>query len=140
MWLDVLGDHEYRNDIQEVLAGYFSENWTTAQSRSLEWEALKVVTRGESLAKTYGIWKKLDRELEQQEDALNAIQRQIDNEDMLENESRVVHGRIGKWPRVHMDVLKLGLLNGGLGLPDLFLYYAACWLPYAALWCDDGSN
>ncbi|KAJ1172404.1 hypothetical protein NDU88_004251 [Pleurodeles waltl] len=50
-------------------------------------EALKVVIRGESLAKTYGIRKKLDWELAQQEDALNALQRQIDNDGALENES-----------------------------------------------------
>ncbi|KAJ1198771.1 hypothetical protein NDU88_002610 [Pleurodeles waltl] len=62
MQSELLGDHEYRHDIQEVLAGYFSENWTTALSRGLEWEALKVVIRGVSLAKTYGIRKKLDRE------------------------------------------------------------------------------
>ncbi|KAJ1110779.1 hypothetical protein NDU88_008125 [Pleurodeles waltl] len=92
---ELLGDHEYRRDIQEVLAGYFSENWTTAQSRGLEWEALKVFIRGESLAKTYGIRKKLDRGLAQHEDALNALRRQTDNGDMLENESRVVRGRIG---------------------------------------------
>ncbi|KAJ1103950.1 hypothetical protein NDU88_001367 [Pleurodeles waltl] len=93
---ELLGDHEYRRDIQEVLAGYFIENWTTALGRGLEWEALKAVIRGENLAKTYGIQKKLDRELvQQQEDTLNALQRQIDNGDALENESRVVHGRIG---------------------------------------------
>ncbi|KAJ1203783.1 hypothetical protein NDU88_007564 [Pleurodeles waltl] len=86
MWPELLSDHEYRRDIQEVLAGYFRENWTTAQRRSLEWEAHKVVIRVESLAKTYGIRKKLDQELAQQEDALNALQRQIDNGDTLENE------------------------------------------------------
>ncbi|KAJ1170710.1 hypothetical protein NDU88_002583 [Pleurodeles waltl] len=92
---ELLGDHEYRHDIQEVLAGYFSENWTTALSRGLEWETLKVVIRGESLAKTYGIRKKLDRELAQQEDALNALQCQIDNGGALENESQSMRGRIG---------------------------------------------
>ncbi|KAJ1186710.1 hypothetical protein NDU88_003491 [Pleurodeles waltl] len=66
MWPEFLGDHESRRDIQEVLAGYFNENWTTALSRGLEWEALKVVIRGESLTKTYGIRNKLDRELVQQ--------------------------------------------------------------------------
>ncbi|KAJ1210442.1 hypothetical protein NDU88_005806 [Pleurodeles waltl] len=70
-------------------------------------EALKVVRRGESLAKTYGIRKKLDQELAQQEDALNALQRQIDNGDALENESRVVHGCIGAlWSRLDSYVLK----------------------------------
>ncbi|KAJ1198477.1 hypothetical protein NDU88_002318 [Pleurodeles waltl] len=64
---ELLGDHEYRRDIQEALTGYFSENWTTAHSSGLEWEALKVVIRGESIAKIYGIRKKLDQELAQQE-------------------------------------------------------------------------
>ncbi|KAJ1215633.1 hypothetical protein NDU88_003241 [Pleurodeles waltl] len=44
---ELLGDLEYRRDIQEALNGYFDENWTTAQSRSIEWEALKVVIRGQ---------------------------------------------------------------------------------------------
>ncbi|KAJ1180122.1 hypothetical protein NDU88_005346 [Pleurodeles waltl] len=104
---ELLGDHEYRHDIQEVLAGYFSENWTTVLSHGLEWEALKVVKRGESLAKTHGIWKKLDQELAQKEDALNALQRQLDNGGALENEGRAVRGRIGAlWSRLDSYVCK----------------------------------
>ncbi|KAJ1173910.1 hypothetical protein NDU88_005734 [Pleurodeles waltl] len=104
---ELLGDHEYRYDIQDVLAGYFSKNWTTTLSRGLEWEALKVVIRSESLAKTYGIRKKLDRELAQQEDTLNALQRQNDNGGALENKSCVVHGRIGAlWSRLDSYVRK----------------------------------
>ncbi|KAJ1164620.1 hypothetical protein NDU88_005055 [Pleurodeles waltl] len=106
MELELLGDHGYRHDIQEVLAGYFSENWTTALSRSLEWEAFKVAIRGESLAKTYGIRKKLDRELAQQADALNALQCQTDNGGVLENESQAVRGRISAlWSRLDSYVL-----------------------------------
>ncbi|KAJ1169669.1 hypothetical protein NDU88_001560 [Pleurodeles waltl] len=104
---ELVGDHDYKRDVQEALTGYFSENWTTAQSRGLEWEALKVVIRGESLAKTYGIRKKLDQELAQQEDALDALQCQIDNGDALENESRVVRGHIGAlWSRLDSYVRK----------------------------------
>ncbi|KAJ1117750.1 hypothetical protein NDU88_005947 [Pleurodeles waltl] len=92
---------------KEVLAGYFSENWTTALSHGLEWETLKVVLRGEGLAKTYCLRKKLDRELAQQEDALNALQHQIDNGGVLENESRAVRGRIGAlWSRLDSYVRK----------------------------------
>ncbi|KAJ1112449.1 hypothetical protein NDU88_000713 [Pleurodeles waltl] len=47
---------------------------------------------------------------------------------------------VGKRPTVHLDVLKLDLVDGGLGLPDLFLYYVAYWLQYAPLWFDDGAN
>ncbi|KAJ1157745.1 hypothetical protein NDU88_010445 [Pleurodeles waltl] len=50
---ELLGDLEYRRDIQEALTGYFGGNWTTAQSRGIEWEALKVAIRGESLTKTF---------------------------------------------------------------------------------------
>ncbi|KAJ1201001.1 hypothetical protein NDU88_004818 [Pleurodeles waltl] len=104
---ELLGDHEYRRDIQEALTGYFSGNRSTAQSRGIEWEALKVVIRGESLAKTYGIQKKLDQELAQQKDALNALQHQIDNGDALETESRVVRGRISAlWSRLDSYVRK----------------------------------
>ncbi|KAJ1157671.1 hypothetical protein NDU88_010375 [Pleurodeles waltl] len=57
--------------------------------------------------KTYGIRKKLDRDLVQQEDALNALQHQIDNGDALENESRVVRSRIGAlWNRLDSYVRK----------------------------------
>ncbi|KAJ1127406.1 hypothetical protein NDU88_005808 [Pleurodeles waltl] len=51
-----------------VLNGYFSANWATATTRGIEWEALKVAITGESLSKTYGIRKRLDQELTQQED------------------------------------------------------------------------
>ncbi|KAJ1179401.1 hypothetical protein NDU88_004635 [Pleurodeles waltl] len=83
---ELLGNHEYRRDIQEALKGYLGENWTTAQSRGIEWEALKIVIRVESLTKTYSIRKKLDQELPQQEDALNNLQCQIDNGDASEAE------------------------------------------------------
>ncbi|KAJ1166338.1 hypothetical protein NDU88_006742 [Pleurodeles waltl] len=107
MWPELLGDHEYRRDIQEALNGYFGENWTTAQSCGIEWEALKVVVRGKSLTKTYNIRKKLDQELAQQEDALNTLQCQIDNSVASEAESRVVHGRIGAlWSRLDNYVRK----------------------------------
>ncbi|KAJ1191943.1 hypothetical protein NDU88_001256 [Pleurodeles waltl] len=104
---ELLGDLEYRRDIQEALIGYFGGNWTTAKSRGIEWEALKVVIRGESLNKTYSIRKKLDQELAQQEDALVVQQRQIDNGDALEAESQVVRGRIGAlWSRLDSYVRK----------------------------------
>ncbi|KAJ1116364.1 hypothetical protein NDU88_004579 [Pleurodeles waltl] len=70
---DLLGDPEYKKDLQVALDGYFSTNCGTAMTRGLEWEALKVVIRGESLSKTYGIRKRLDRELTQQEEVLTAI-------------------------------------------------------------------
>ncbi|KAJ1103783.1 hypothetical protein NDU88_001204 [Pleurodeles waltl] len=97
--------HQEREE--EALNGYFGRNWTTAQSRGIEWEALKVVIRGESLTKTYGIRKKLDQELAQQEDALGVLQCQIDNGDALEAESQVVRGRIGAlWSGLDSYVLK----------------------------------
>ncbi|KAJ1112214.1 hypothetical protein NDU88_000482 [Pleurodeles waltl] len=47
-----------------------------ARTRVVEWEALKVVIRGKSIGKTYGIRKKLEQELMQQEDALSLLQSQ----------------------------------------------------------------
>ncbi|KAJ1197785.1 hypothetical protein NDU88_001633 [Pleurodeles waltl] len=67
---ELLDDTEYKKDLQDVLNGYFSANCGTAKTRGVEWEALKVVIRGRSLSKSYGIRKRLDRELTQQEDAL----------------------------------------------------------------------
>ncbi|KAJ1118727.1 hypothetical protein NDU88_006914 [Pleurodeles waltl] len=65
-----------------------------ATTRGIEWEALKVVIRGDSLSKSYGIRKPLDQELTQQEDTLAAIQRQVDNGDASESDCLVVCGRI----------------------------------------------
>ncbi|KAJ1123262.1 hypothetical protein NDU88_001735 [Pleurodeles waltl] len=87
---ELLGDTEYKKDLLDVLNGYFSANWGMAKTCGLEWEALKVVFRGESLSKSYGIKKRLDRELTQQEDALAALQHQVDNGDTLESDCLVV--------------------------------------------------
>ncbi|KAJ1158339.1 hypothetical protein NDU88_011030 [Pleurodeles waltl] len=43
---DLLGNPEYKKDLQKVLVGYFHMNWGTAGTRGLEWEALKVDIRG----------------------------------------------------------------------------------------------
>ncbi|KAJ1145219.1 hypothetical protein NDU88_011510 [Pleurodeles waltl] len=98
---DLLSDPKNKQDLQGVVIGYFSTNWGTATARGVEWEALKVVTRGESLSKTYGIWKRLDQELIQQEDVLTALQRQIDNGDVSESVCLEVRGRIVElWDRL----------------------------------------
>ncbi|KAJ1206105.1 hypothetical protein NDU88_001514, partial [Pleurodeles waltl] len=76
---DLLSDPEYKQDLQGALNDYFSTNWGMASARGVEWEALKVVIRVESLSKTYGIRKRLDQELTRQEDVLTALQREIDN-------------------------------------------------------------
>ncbi|KAJ1156019.1 hypothetical protein NDU88_008744 [Pleurodeles waltl] len=89
----LMGDPENKQDLQGVLNGYFSTNWGAAMARGIEWEALKVVIRGESLSKTYGIRKRLDQELTQQENVLAALQRQTDNgdaSDCLEVRGRIV--------------------------------------------------
>ncbi|KAJ1108369.1 hypothetical protein NDU88_005745 [Pleurodeles waltl] len=104
---ELLGELEYRLDLQEALTGYFGGNWTTVQSCCIEWEALKVIIRGKSLTMTYSIQKKLDQELAQQEDALGVLQCQIDNGDAKEAESQVVRGRIGAlWSRLDSYVHK----------------------------------
>ncbi|KAJ1099059.1 hypothetical protein NDU88_004163 [Pleurodeles waltl] len=78
---DILGDTENKKDLQEVLVGYFLMYWGTAGTRGLEWEALKVVIRGESLSKTYGTRQRLDQELTRQGEVLATLQRQADNGD-----------------------------------------------------------
>ncbi|KAJ1098291.1 hypothetical protein NDU88_003407 [Pleurodeles waltl] len=98
---DLLGDPEYKKDLQGVLDGYLRTNWGMATTRGLEWETLKVVIRGESLSKTYGIRQRLDRELAQQEEVLAAIQRQVDNGDASEEACLEVRGRIvDSWNRL----------------------------------------
>ncbi|KAJ1150944.1 hypothetical protein NDU88_003731 [Pleurodeles waltl] len=98
---DLLSDPEYKQDLQGVLNGYFNTNCSTATARGVEWEALKVVIRGETLSKTYGIMKRLNQELTQQEDSLTALQRQIDNGDVSESACLLVRGRIVElWDRL----------------------------------------
>ncbi|KAJ1151737.1 hypothetical protein NDU88_004517 [Pleurodeles waltl] len=76
-----------------------------ARTHGIEWEALKVVLRGKSLSKSYGIRKKLDHELIQQEDALVALQRQVDNGDASESDCLAVRGRIEDlWGRLDNQV------------------------------------
>ncbi|KAJ1165485.1 hypothetical protein NDU88_005912 [Pleurodeles waltl] len=90
---DFLGDPEYKTDLQDVLVGYFHTNWGTAGTRGLQWEALKVVIRGESLSKTYGIRQRLDRELTWQEEVFATIQHQVGDAseaDCLEVQGRIV--------------------------------------------------
>ncbi|KAJ1204853.1 hypothetical protein NDU88_000291 [Pleurodeles waltl] len=84
MWPELLGDPEYKRDIQVALNGYFIVNWTTARARGIEWEALKFVIQDESLKKSYSIRNKLDREFAQQEDVLAVLQHQVDNGDASE--------------------------------------------------------
>ncbi|KAJ1151965.1 hypothetical protein NDU88_004744 [Pleurodeles waltl] len=84
----------YKQDLKGVLNGYFSTNWGMATARGILWEALKVAIRGESLSKTYGIRKRLDQELTQQEDILAALQSQIENDDASELDCLAVRGRI----------------------------------------------
>ncbi|KAJ1218683.1 hypothetical protein NDU88_006260 [Pleurodeles waltl] len=70
-------------------------------TRGIEWDALKVVIGGESLNKTYGIRKRLDRELTQQEDVLAALQHQVDNGNASESDCLVMRGRIvDLWDRL----------------------------------------
>ncbi|KAJ1103573.1 hypothetical protein NDU88_000994 [Pleurodeles waltl] len=72
-----------------------------ATAQADECEALKVVIRGESHSKTYGIRKRLDQELTRQEDVLTALQRQIDNGYTPESACLEVRGRIVElWDRL----------------------------------------
>ncbi|KAJ1096075.1 hypothetical protein NDU88_001221 [Pleurodeles waltl] len=94
--------------MQVALNVYCSVNWSTARTRGIEWEALKVVIRGESLSKSYIIRNKLGRELTQQEDILTALQHQVDNRDASETDCLAVRVRIeALWGRldnyVHQD-------------------------------------
>ncbi|KAJ1189441.1 hypothetical protein NDU88_006186 [Pleurodeles waltl] len=91
---DLLGNPEYKKDLQDVLVGYFHTNWGTEGTRGLEWEALKVVIKGESLSKTYGIRQRLDQELMRHEEVLVALQHQVDNGNTSEADCLEVRGRI----------------------------------------------
>ncbi|KAJ1161246.1 hypothetical protein NDU88_001733 [Pleurodeles waltl] len=97
----IAGDLEYKKYLQDPLDGYFHINWGTAGTRGSEWEALKVVIRGESLSKTYGIRQRLDRQLTQQEEVLAAIQCQVDSGGASEADCLEVRGRIvDLWDRL----------------------------------------
>ncbi|KAJ1152866.1 hypothetical protein NDU88_005640 [Pleurodeles waltl] len=73
---ETIRDTKYKVDVLSALNGYIRENWNMAQMPGVEWEALKVVMRGVSLGKAYGIRKKLEQELMHQEEALTMLQNQ----------------------------------------------------------------
>ncbi|KAJ1215198.1 hypothetical protein NDU88_002807 [Pleurodeles waltl] len=73
--------------------------------QGLEWEALKVVIRGESRSKTYGIRQCLDREVTHQEEVLAALQRQVESGDASEVDCLEVRGSIvDLWDRLETYV------------------------------------
>ncbi|KAJ1192344.1 hypothetical protein NDU88_001655 [Pleurodeles waltl] len=82
-------------------------NWSTTRTRSIEWEALKVVIRGKSLGKFYGIRKKLEQEFAQQEGVLSALQSRVASGDVSEAHCREAHKRIGAtWNRLDSYVCR----------------------------------
>ncbi|KAJ1151162.1 hypothetical protein NDU88_003949 [Pleurodeles waltl] len=88
---ELLGDPEYKG---EVLNGYFNVNWSTIRTRGIKSEDLNVVRRGENLGKSYGIRKKLERELMQQAGVLAALQCQVASSDVSEADCCEAHTRI----------------------------------------------
>ncbi|KAJ1145503.1 hypothetical protein NDU88_011789 [Pleurodeles waltl] len=89
----------------------------TAGNRGLEWEALKVVIRGESLSKTYGIRQRLERELTRQEEELATLQRQVDNGDTSEADYlELLLSRLGLEYTAGFDSVNLGSQTWGLRL------------------------
>ncbi|KAJ1157953.1 hypothetical protein NDU88_010649 [Pleurodeles waltl] len=65
---------EYRVDVLAALQGYIGENCNTARTRGMECEAIKIVVRGVSIGKVYGIRRKLEEKFTQQEGALGVLQ------------------------------------------------------------------
>ncbi|KAJ1109295.1 hypothetical protein NDU88_006657 [Pleurodeles waltl] len=78
-----------------------------ALAPGIEWEALKVVIRGDSFGKSYGIRKKLERELMQQEDLLATLQSHVGSREVEEAGHREAHRRIEAiWNRQDSYVCK----------------------------------
>ncbi|KAJ1168955.1 hypothetical protein NDU88_000867, partial [Pleurodeles waltl] len=71
---ETLGDPEYKVDMMVGLQGFFDTNYNTAQTRGVERGTLKIVVWGESFSKSYGIRRKLEEELRQQEDTVVRFQ------------------------------------------------------------------
>ncbi|KAJ1180251.1 hypothetical protein NDU88_005473 [Pleurodeles waltl] len=84
-----------------------------ATTRGIEWEALKVVIRGESLCKTYGIRKRLDQELTQQEYILSALQRQVDNGAVSESDYLEVRNSGIDWIIMSAGIIGSGCFGKG---------------------------
>ncbi|KAJ1173880.1 hypothetical protein NDU88_005705 [Pleurodeles waltl] len=98
---ELLRDPEYKGDIQAARDGYFSVNWYTIRTCGIEWEALKVVTRCKSIGISYGIRKKKEWELTQQEDMLTALRSRVASVDASETDCRETHTKIGAiWNRL----------------------------------------
>ncbi|KAJ1137522.1 hypothetical protein NDU88_003920 [Pleurodeles waltl] len=91
---EMLVDSKYSIDVLAALQGYIRENLNMAQTRRIEREALKVVVKGVSIGKVYGIRRRLEGELEQQEGALPLLQSQegdgaVDEAGLLEVHKRI---------------------------------------------------
>ncbi|KAJ1135282.1 hypothetical protein NDU88_001723 [Pleurodeles waltl] len=91
---ELLGDPEYKGDMRMDLNGYFTVKWSTTLTQGIEWEALNVVIRGESIGKTFGIRKKLEWELTQQEDVLTALQSRVTSGEISEADCHVTRTKI----------------------------------------------
>ncbi|KAJ1216301.1 hypothetical protein NDU88_003905 [Pleurodeles waltl] len=64
----------FPDSTREVLNRFMMENWGTAMSRLIEWEALKVLLLGHGISAMVGVQVDVHRELETLELALIALE------------------------------------------------------------------
>lgn len=70
---EALSDRVFVHELTGVLDGYFNDNWGSASSRAMDWDAMKVVLRGECMKITYGVKQQFLSDLDRLEKRLGAI-------------------------------------------------------------------
>ncbi|KAJ1081010.1 hypothetical protein NDU88_001197 [Pleurodeles waltl] len=80
----------------EVIEHYFTENWGRASTRAVEWDAMKVVLRGEFLKVTYGVKPQHSR-------SLDVLEKRLGD---LEKGKPEQHQRLSKWKECKRELLE----------------------------------
>lgn len=73
----LLEDAPYRATMLNTLVHYFRENWNTASSHLMEWDAMKSVVRGVSIGQVVGARHEIHNQLLRIEDSLTKLEREV---------------------------------------------------------------
>lgn len=72
----LLEDAPFRLALSSTITHYLNENWNTATTRLIEWDALKVVIRGAAIGQVVGARQEIHKQLIDTEQKLNTLERE----------------------------------------------------------------
>ena len=93
---EALGDVGFREEVREIMEGHFNTNWNMTAHRCSEWNALKVVMRGECISKISGSRVSLEAELKSSEEDLARLQREDRTHGFNDTELLEMHRRVSE--------------------------------------------